>query len=77
MHPTNKFKVQCSKYQLAQKSCSSSYIVFISYFHHSGKNESLFLGNLFLGKKIFCLSCTLLQELTIHDHESLLPAEKI
>ena len=31
-----------------------------------------FLGNL---KKFFCLWCTFLEELTIHDHESLLQAE--
>ena len=37
------------------------------------QNKSICLGNLF---KIFGLWCTFLQELTIHDHESLLQAEK-
>ena len=36
-------------------------------------NKSNFPGNLY---KIFCLWCTFLQELTIHDYESLLLAEK-
>ena len=30
------------------------------------QNKSIFLG------KIFCLQCTFLQELVIHDHEGLL-----
>ena len=37
------------------------------------QNKSIFLGNLY---KIFCLWCTFLQELVIHDHEGLLQAEK-
>ena len=37
------------------------------------QNKSIFLGNLY---KIFSLWCKFLQELTIHDHESLLQVEK-
>ena len=37
------------------------------------QNKSIFLGNLY---KIFCLRCTFLEELVIHDHEGLLRAEK-
>ena len=37
------------------------------------QSKSIFLGNLY---KIFSLWCIFLQELTIHDNESLLQAEK-
>ena len=37
------------------------------------QNKSIFLGNLY---KTFCLWCTYLQDLVIHDHEDLLQAEK-
>ena len=37
------------------------------------QNKSIFPGNLY---KIFCLWCTFLQELIIHDHEGLLQAEQ-
>ena len=37
------------------------------------QNKSIFLGNLY---KIFCLRCTFLEELVIHDHDGLLRAEK-
>ena len=37
------------------------------------KNNSVFLENLY---KIFCMWCTFLQELVIHDHEGLLQAEQ-
>ena len=37
------------------------------------QNKSIFLRNLY---KIFCLWCTFLQELVIHDHGGFLQAEK-
>ena len=37
------------------------------------QNKSIFPGNLY---KTFCLWCTFLQDLVIHDHEGLLQAEK-
>ena len=37
------------------------------------QNKSVLLGNLY---KIFCLWCTFLQELVIHDHEGLVQAKK-
>ena len=38
MYLANKLKVQCSKYQMAQASCTYL-IVFISSFHHSGSKN--------------------------------------